>query len=543
MSRPNRLYQTKGGKYYYIVDGKRMFVKVPKTMSQKQVQKVNVKTIINLPETQKRVKRRRKKVTPKYQSDIVGAMDKTKVGGLPVYFFQPGKKIPTIEDLINRNKVTDSDIIKSIGNLLVKDRERTVPAIENNVPAPVFRPIGNIAQPVPPVIVQQPKTKIQLALEDRERRKLGFVPFKTEYEKIKPTSYVDYLNKRKSTKKAISEEDYNSYLVKLATKTPAKPPIPRQRTPAKTPASPLAPSIASPEKKPSSKKPKTTDTFTNPMSPPSPRQKLEEYDDFVDFYNPGDTYEEFLDALLGTVDISKTNFDKFQKRFSKDMARGSEGEETERASSPGSSSSDDKPLRPTASAPVEGKGYVEEDGLYNTDISRVVKKRIRDFIPVIPADKTNELLKYVKQGDDRFGFIINTADSTSDGSGENGNSLGHWTACYVNNEDDYQSIEYFDPLCGEVPKAVEDIMKKIAFKMNPEKMFKYKFNMIQQQPDNSPDCGWFSIKFLEDRYNSVPFAEASGYESFIKEKHRCADNSEEGNDEIKKYIKKYKVYL
>ena len=65
MARPRRLYTDDKGKFYYIINKKRVFVKVPKGATQKQVQKVNVKTIVNLPET-KRLKRRKKRIKPKF---------------------------------------------------------------------------------------------------------------------------------------------------------------------------------------------------------------------------------------------------------------------------------------------------------------------------------------------------------------------------------------------------------------------------------------------------------------------------------------------
>ena len=62
MSRPRRLYINSKGKYYYIVDGKKKFIKVPEGMSQKQIQTINIKNIIAGPA--RRLKKRRKKVAP-----------------------------------------------------------------------------------------------------------------------------------------------------------------------------------------------------------------------------------------------------------------------------------------------------------------------------------------------------------------------------------------------------------------------------------------------------------------------------------------------
>ena len=42
MTRPRRLYQ-EGGNYYYLVGGAKKKIKVPDGISQKQLQKINIK--------------------------------------------------------------------------------------------------------------------------------------------------------------------------------------------------------------------------------------------------------------------------------------------------------------------------------------------------------------------------------------------------------------------------------------------------------------------------------------------------------------------
>jgi hypothetical protein len=191
----------------------------------------------------------------------------------------------------------------------------------------------------------------------------------------------------------------------------------------------------------------------------------------------------------------------------------------------------------------KGKGVGDDDGLYNDEIEKVIKKRVKDYVPVIAADKTDDLLKYVGRGDKRFGAIVNTADSSSDGTGRNGNSIGHWTAVYINNEDDFPSIEYFDPLVqSEIPDRLYNSLRKIARRMNPEMYFKFKPNMIRRQDIKKSSCGWHSMKFLDDRYNGIPFHDASGYDDFI-EQNKGADNSLDGEKDIDDYKKKYNNYI
>lgn len=57
--RPRRLYVTKDNRFYYLINGKKKFIKVPEGMSQKQLQKVNITNIIGGPA--KRLKKKNQK--------------------------------------------------------------------------------------------------------------------------------------------------------------------------------------------------------------------------------------------------------------------------------------------------------------------------------------------------------------------------------------------------------------------------------------------------------------------------------------------------
>lgn len=189
---------------------------------------------------------------------------------------------------------------------------------------------------------------------------------------------------------------------------------------------------------------------------------------------------------------------------------------------------------------IPGKGSdVSGDGLYNDEVEKIAKKRLKYFVPCIASDETEDLMKYVKRGDKEFAFVINTDPSTSPGR--------HWTAVYIDNRDSYPSMEYFDPLAeGRPPDAVINIMRKIAKRMNPEMMFKYKYNIIRRQANHTNNCGHHCVKFLEDRYNGIDWSEASGYEKFMednKERFQHADGSVMGEKEILKVMPKYNSYI
>jgi hypothetical protein len=194
-------------------------------------------------------------------------------------------------------------------------------------------------------------------------------------------------------------------------------------------------------------------------------------------------------------------------------------------------------------ADIEGAGY-DGDGLYNDEIEKIAKKRIKDYVPVIASDQLNELPKYVARGDKRFGFVINTNPSTSDGSGNDSHPPGHWTSVFINNEDDYPSIEYFDPLAqGKMPEDLIKMCRRIAVKMNPEVMFKYKQNMLRRQSKMTSNCGFHAVKYLDDRFNGVPYSEATGYDDYMESLNSTPDGSRDGEKEIASYIKKYESYI
>jgi hypothetical protein len=85
--------------------------------------------------------------------------------------------------------------------------------------------------------------------------------------------------------------------------------------------------------------------------------------------------------------------------------------------------------------------------------------------------------------------------------------------------------------------------RKIAMKMNPSMMFKYKQNMLRRQSKLTSSCGHHSIKFLDDRYNGVPYADATGYTDYMEQHSSAPDDSQDGERDIAKAIKKYESYI
>lgn len=436
MTRPRRLYTDEKGKFYYIINKKKVFIKVPKGASQKQVQKVNVKTIVNLPET-KRIKRRKKRVDAKFQSipqkSLSQFLQKQTEGGLPYFIFRERKEFPTLEEISKGIKkplklefvktpllaLPPPEIPKMLKGEVIEERPMLMAEVLE----------GRVRKPLPPI----PETNVEIPILDLEGEPISS-PLKSNVVSVKgdvQKASSDYVLKKFSTvEKILNIKDVST--------------------------------------------------------------------------------KKFIDKNV--YDEAVNRFNKGERKISKKTKGG--GDDSE-----------------------------DDDGLYNDQIEKMIKKRIKDFVPVIPADKTDELLNYVKRGDKRFGAIVNTADSSSDGTGKNNNTLGHWTAVYINNEDSYPSIEYFNSLVDDdIPDRLYNSLRKIARKINPEMYFKFKPNMIRRQDAKKSTCGFHAMKFLDNRYNGVPFHQASGYDDFI-EQNKGADNSKDGEEDVEEYKKKFESYI
>jgi hypothetical protein len=204
------------------------------------------------------------------------------------------------------------------------------------------------------------------------------------------------------------------------------------------------------------------------------------------------------------------------------------------------SSVEGTPLRTEGSGADNG-----DDGLYNDQIEKIMKKRIKNFVPVVASDKVNDLLQYVNKGDKFFSAVINTEPSESFGR--------HWRCIVIDNRDDYPSAEYFDSLAenAKPDDALLSVMRKICKRMNSEKYFKFKYNMLRRQSFNTSNCSYHVMKFIEDRHNGVPFEDASGWSDYMKRQkgngYEAIDDSQDGEGDLEKYqnkIKKlFKSYL
>jgi len=462
MVRPKRLYKTKkdgNTRYYYLIKGKKRYIKVPDGISQKQVVKINIKNVA--PEG-RRIKRRKKRVRVKYEKPIVDGMKKADITQgaktqLPVYFFQPQKQITAIPDQTKPLKIEElkGDDLKAINKAIEdskrENRELLALLYQGLKPQPAFKELplpeveetGRISPITETSVEAEESGEEEKSLTAEEETPPSLLLGDEEEEEEVPTILRDTkVILRELLGETFTKEDFNTL---------------------------------------------------NKRKPIISQLKLK-----YPSYKDGDINIKTLKSFKATLNS-----------FSRQQ---------------------------------QGRGASINKGLYNDEIENVLKKRIKDFVPVIPLDKVKDMVKYIKPQMKRFGFIVNTNPSTSDGSGKDGYKEGHWRSVYFNNEDDFKSAEYFDPLAeGNPEPELLEGMKKIARKMNPENYFLFKVNNLKRQPDGTSTCGWHSIKFLDDRYQGVGWDDATGYNDYM-DKHR-PDDSKDGEKDVKNYFEKYKSYI
>jgi hypothetical protein len=473
MARPRRLYLTSSGKYYYIVDGKKKYLKVPVGMSQKQVQQINIKNIIGAPA--KRIKRKKKKVPMRYTKKITtNDMLLQTTGGLPGYVFQPGKKILSLTELAEK-----ADDSKNVIDLLKKAFLDT-------------------------------KKKDNIGLPPVESAIKKGINIKTEYEKA-----MDFIKSERPIKKEPPVTPKNLFGDKESI-TPISNMGQRGFTPKVPPSTSdvLATRLKKLKERPSVKdlEQRRNEGVAKVKYYTDKADKLTKVLIEKNYITSAEIPQNLTEwnALGLDLGLIKREYDNFNDVIDAISAKFSE---------------------------MKGFGINGDDGLYNDQIEKIMKKRLDMTVPVVARDQVDSLLDKV-YNKDFFSAVINTDPSSSSGR--------HWRCIVIDNRDDFPSAEYFDPLCESTKPEAEllDVMRKICKRMNPEKYMKYKFSKIRRQSFLKSNCGYHVMRFIEDRYNGVPFEDASGYKDFMmrqKGKGEAPDDSMDGEGDLKKYEKEIKT--
>lgn len=171
--------------------------------------------------------------------------------------------------------------------------------------------------------------------------------------------------------------------------------------------------------------------------------------------------------------------------------------------------------------PRIGMGLANGDGLTGQEIVDMVKIKTHHIINVIAVDELYKLVPFVNSETDEFGFVINTDRHDKPGK--------HWISVFISRIK--ASVYYYDPLVSEPTDIFLEGLKLIIDKMEPNLYFKLKINRIRYQHVTAPTCGAWSIYFLEQAFNGVPFKEITMVDKSNDEK--------EGEPMIKKYISKW----
>jgi len=558
MSRPRRLYKDSKGRYFYIVNNQQKFVKVPKDMAEKDVVKISLKTLENLI-NKRRVKRRKKRQPYAFEKPVVtGAPTAKPKPTEPSKLVVEGRKIPQIEDIVKNTKQKKAEqLAENIesffdtlankktgllsGTKLITQGDKGVSQEKVADELPSAEKGNESIDKLEPKLKKIAKKIIKLALSGK-----GWDKVYGEELKFESPAYGDFVNK--ALKLFDVNEDERKQIVSIL-KDNEKLKGNWTDTFNRLLDQPLPPkedNKEAPEKSTTPPKELTAPTPSPPAEPKPPAKPAAEQIRNIKkaIRKPRDT-----SGLMPSLRTpAKTTEEKIAETpsFSSTTPSGTAAPAAPVSTSPMAESIAEQVRREIAieekTRSLMGLGEDGDDALYNDEIAKIIKKRVGRVVPVIPSDKVKYLKDYVKRGDKSFAAVINTNPSESDGTGQDGFQVGHWTGIFVDNRDDFPSIEFFDPLVSTPKKELLVELKKIAKKMNPERMFLYKENRLQRQAKEASTCGWHAAQFIDDRIQGIPFSDASGYDDFINSMG-TADHSADGEEDIRKYIKKYKVYL
>lgn len=145
-------------------------------------------------------------------------------------------------------------------------------------------------------------------------------------------------------------------------------------------------------------------------------------------------------------------------------------------------------------------------GLYNDQIDDQLHK-CPEYVGCVSRDEISKL-----QLDDsgKYGFVYNTVPSNKDTSYD-----GHWRAIFID-LDNGKSIDHYDSYGMEAEPDIQEQVASLLKSFDLPYYLKWKDNRIVNQRANSSNCGWFSIQFLQDRFDGKPFVDATGYSTVDK---------------------------
>lgn len=146
---------------------------------------------------------------------------------------------------------------------------------------------------------------------------------------------------------------------------------------------------------------------------------------------------------------------------------------------------------------LSGKGLAGV-GLTTDDLNEMLKKH-KWFLGTIASDMISTLKPEDRK---QFGFIMNKDISSKGGS--------HWVAVWINTATD-KSIEYYDPLAKKPSKHFQEDIKGLVDKLKLPFYLKFKINKIKNQSNTSDTCGFHSARFLMERAKGNEWRFSTGF--------------------------------
>lgn len=502
--RPRRLYATKDDRFYYLIKGKKKFIKVPQGMSQKQLQKINITNIIG-EQPARRLKRKTKKVVPVY-----------------------GKKIATKKE-IEKN-----------------EQKPPPPPSGPGLPVYIFRPQQKVTLDIPEPIVKI-ETKVKPEPVKTEPVKTETPVFTPVFTPIKVDESLNMIGRTRELLESEMKKDQESINKKL--KNPKlkfgaqKSSFPESASEQISPVSRLA-SIITDEYNKSrefikqSRLPKGREAQDLPI--PTDKEVVKRLN-IINNKRDNKLLEQLIQyeyveptELQFIINNEPTQLDVWRR-----LAYNNVGVDKEYEGKDSLQNAMRRKMNEDLKSIGQQLGEGKDNGLFNDEIEKIMKKRIKNYVPVVARDKVDELLEYVSPNDKFFSAVINTDPSGSSGR--------HWRCIVIDNRDDFPAAEYFDPLAEDFKpeETLLAVMRKIAKKMNPEKYFKFKSSLIRRQDISKSNCGYHVMKFIEDRHNGIPYSEASGWDDYMKMRQKgkgyeAPDASQDGEGDLKSYEKMIK---
>ena len=96
------------------------------------------------------------------------------------------------------------------------------------------------------------------------------------------------------------------------------------------------------------------------------------------------------------------------------------------------------------------------------------------------------------------------------------------------------NVEYADSFADPPSKEFTKYLRPLINRFSPDRLLQFKINNVKKQNNLSNNCGYFAIKFIQDRYGGKDFKEATGF--------KIIENSLEGEKQIKAFKKKLKQF-